>query len=212
MKRVNFYFDGFNFYYGLREICKKEPDWKRFYWIDFVAFCEEFISQGQELSKVKYFTAPPVNPQKRSRQAALLSANKVLNNDKFEIIQGKYYTKNITCNNCQGVFQAHEEKRTDVNISIHLLLDCFNDSVDKLILITADSDLITTVQTIKAQFPKKEIKIYFPPKRTSSELFKLCKPVVYLENNKKRFENAIMNDTVSSADGTKSYTKPEKWK
>ncbi len=209
MKRVIYYFDGFNFYYGLREICKSDKDWKRFYWIDFIALCEEFISSDQTLECVKYFTSPPVNVNKKSRQSALLNANKLINGSRFEVVKGKYYTKNIKCNICSGVFQTQEEKRTDVNISIQMLLDCFNNKVDKLVLVTADSDLINTVQTIKSQFPSKEVKIYFPPKRTSSELFDLCKPVVYLENNKSKFDKAVMNDIVTV--GAKSYTKPKEW-
>jgi len=210
MKRVIFYIDGFNFYYGLRDKCKESREWKAFYWLDFVAFSKQFVADEQELVKVKYFTAAPLNVGKRSRQAALLSANKLLNPAVFEIIRGKYYSKNTSCHLCKGVFQTFEEKRTDVNISIHMLLDCFHNSVDKLVLITADSDLITTVQTIKTHFPEKEIKIYFPPKRTSYELFDVCKPVVYLENNKKKFENAVMNNVVT--DGIKKYTKPPEWK
>ncbi len=209
MKRVIYYFDGFNFYYGLREMCKSDRDWKRFYWIDFVALCEEFMPNEQSLECVKYFTSPPINTNKRSRQSALLNANKLLNGDRFEIVKGKYYTKNIRCAVCTNVFQTQEEKRTDVNISIHMLLDCFNDKVDKLVLVTADSDLINTVQTIKNQFPTKEVKIYFPPKRTSSELFDLCKPVVYLEKNRSKFDKSVMNDTVT--DGLKTYTKPNEW-
>lgn len=58
MKRVIFYFDGFNFYHGLRDMCRISKDWKAFYWLDFVAFCREFIVGDQELVKVKYFTAP----------------------------------------------------------------------------------------------------------------------------------------------------------
>jgi len=90
-----------------------------------------------------------------------------------------------------------------------MILDCFENKADKLVLITADSDLVTTVQTLKSKFPDKEIKIYFPPKRSSSELFNVSKPVVYLENNKQKFEKAIMPNPVT--DGKKTYTKPENW-
>ena len=212
MKRVIFYFDGFNFYYGLREMSRASKDWKKFYWIDFVAFCDQFISDGQELSCVKYFTAPPVNTGKRGRQSALLAANKAINQERFQIVKGKYYTKNVNCQNCHSVFQMQEEKRTDVNISMHMITDCFKNNADKLVLVTADSDLITTVQTLQKEFPQKDIKIYFPPKRTSTELFNVCKPVVYLEKNKSKFENAVMNDEVKSEDGTKSYKCPPNWK
>jgi len=38
MKRTTFYFDGFNFYYGLKEKSNEDESWKEFYWIDFVKF------------------------------------------------------------------------------------------------------------------------------------------------------------------------------
>ena len=39
--------------------------------------------------------------------------------------------------------------------------------------------------------------------------YPLCKPVVYLEKNKGKFEKAIMNDSIT--DGVKTYTKPASW-
>ena len=208
-QRVSFYFDGFNFYNGLKDKCRKSPEWRDFYWIDFVKLCQAFLPQDQVLQKVKYFTAPPLNSGKRSRQATLFAANKLLNPGVFEIIQGKYYKKNVTCKLCGGVFQQPEEKRTDVNISLELMLDCFNDNTDKLVLVTADSDLISTVQAVKKYFPQKTLKIYFPPLRSSGELLKACGKVVYFENNKSKFETAVMPDTVTV--GPKSYIKPTEW-
>lgn len=54
--RVIVYVDGFNLYYG-----KKENNWKRYYWLDFVTFFEKFMGENQTLVKVKYFTAVPDN-------------------------------------------------------------------------------------------------------------------------------------------------------
>lgn len=62
-KKVVFYFDGFNFYNGFKSFTKSNTDWKKYYWIDFIKFCSQFVfsHDGQELHKVKYFTAPPIN-------------------------------------------------------------------------------------------------------------------------------------------------------
>lgn len=109
MKRVTFYFDGFNFYNGLKTKAIQDNSWKQFYWLDFVKFCNQFINEEQEIVKVKYFTSPPLNPNKKTRQAALLSANKILNPNIFEVINGKYYTKNVTCKLCNQTFQQPEE-------------------------------------------------------------------------------------------------------
>lgn len=83
-QRVTFYVDGFNFYYGLK--AKKDVDnqWQQAYWIDIVKFFQSFLSDQQELVRVIYFTASPLNPDKSSRQSAFLNANRAINGDKNE--------------------------------------------------------------------------------------------------------------------------------
>ena len=213
MIRTTFYFDGFNFYYGLKNKSHQDRVWKNFYWIDFVKLCEQFLGPDQIIEKVKYFSAAPLNAGKQSRQSALFKANKLINGDKFEIIRGKYYKKNIKCNICNQVFQMPEEKRTDVNISVHLMGDCALDKTDHLILITADSDLVPAIEFIKENYPHKKIKIYFPPTNSSADLFNTMKrKVVYLENNKYRFENSIMNDIVYNSYQSDNAHIPSGWK
>lgn len=213
MKRVTFYFDGFNFYYGLRKKSHEDRTWKKFYWIDFVKFCEQFLGPEQILEKVKYFSTAPLNSGKQSRQSALFKANNIINGNKFEIIRGKYYKKSQTCSICHNVFQVPEEKRTDVNISVHLIGDCSLNKTDNLVLITADSDLVPPIEYIKANFPRNKIKIYFPPKNSSFDLFRVSnKRIIYLENNKYKFENSVMDDEVFSSDKSDSAIIPKEWK
>ena len=87
-QRVTFYIDGFNFYYGLRRTKHNEPQWGDYYWIDMVKLCEGFLGEGQEVEKVIYFTASPLNPEKSSRQSAFLNANKLINGNRFEVVRG----------------------------------------------------------------------------------------------------------------------------
>ena len=93
MERVTVYVDGFNFYYGLRRMKAVDNDWQKFYWIDFVKFFDHFTGGNKILQKVVYFTTPPINIQKRNRQGMLLLANKLLNGNRFEVIEGKFYDK-----------------------------------------------------------------------------------------------------------------------
>lgn len=113
-KRVTFYVDGFNFYFGLKRTKKADPLWGRFYWIDMVKLLGSFLGEGQELAKVIYFTASPLSSDKNSRQSAFLNANKLINGDKFEIVRGKYLEKHIICPFCKGDIIRPEEKKTDV--------------------------------------------------------------------------------------------------
>lgn len=213
-KRVTFYIDGFNFYYGLRRARKGNPIWGKYYWIDMVKFCESFLGNDQELVKVVYFTASPLREDKSSRQSAFLNANKLLNGDKFEIIRGKYFTKNITCPICKGTIPRPEEKRTDVNISVRMMADCVLDKTDTLVLISADSDLVPPLEFIQKYYKEKKLKVYFPPSDVCRDLTDNMKrhggKPSLLDKNEKRFQNAIMEDVVS--DGTTKYEIPEKWK
>ena len=90
MKRVTFYIDGFNFYFGIKRARKANPEWNKCYWIDLVKLCGLFLGEGQILNKVVYFTASPLSPAKNSRQSSFLNANKLINGDKLEIVRGKY--------------------------------------------------------------------------------------------------------------------------
>ena len=214
MEKVTVYIDGFNFYYGLRTKRKVEPVWAKAYWVDLVKFFEMFLGENQELVKVVYFTASPLNKEKSSRQSSFLNANKLLNGDRFEIVRGKYLEKKIVCPNCKYTIIRPEEKKTDVNISIRMIADCFQGKTDSLILISGDSDLLPPIEFIQKNYPGKKIKVHFPPTIYSHNIDNNMKyhksKVVLLEKSLNKFVNCQMPDTVS-ANG-KTYTIPEKWK
>ncbi len=214
MQRVTFYVDGFNFYYGLRRCKKRDPLWKHYYWLDVVKFFESFLGKGQELEKVIYFTASPLNPQKNSRQSAFLNANKLINDERFEIVRGKYLEKHIICPYCKGDIARPEEKKTDVNISVRMIEDCVLDKTDTIALVSADSDLVPPLEFIQKYYSQKSIKVYFPPSNYSNDLkdniiHHRSKPVLLIKNMR-RFEAAVMPDEVKNE--FHRYTIPEKWR
>lgn len=51
MKRVAFYIEGFNLYFGL-----KDAGWKRYNWLDVQALAGRLLKPGQALVTVKHFT------------------------------------------------------------------------------------------------------------------------------------------------------------
>ena len=214
MERVNFYVDGFNFYHGLRRTKRTDPDWQKIYWLNFVKFFDHFMQKNEHLQKIFYFTAPDHDPDRLLRQRILFQANELINGSTFETVNGMFYRKMITCKICNNRYRVHEEKRTDVNIAIKMLDDCFFDNADTLVLVSADSDLISPLQLINYRFPNKKTRVYFPPGNKSDALHNYMKTLnqqpVYLKNNKQRFLSAVMPDTVTK-DGI-SYTIPQKWK
>jgi len=211
MERVSVYVDGFNFYYGLRRMKAVDGDWKRFYWIDFVKFFDHFKINGQIVEKVYYFTTPPLNIMKRNRQKMLFLANSLINGARFEVIEGKFFEKTLTCPVCHSRYATPEEKRTDVNICARMMRDCAFDNADTLILVSADSDLVPPLELIRRDYPAKKIRVFFPPKGFSNDLNNFMRgKVLKLQKHKIKFSNSIMPDAVAK-DG-KTYSIPPKWK
>ena len=212
--RVTFYVDGFNFYYGLKRKKQVNPHWQRFYWLDVVKFFSQFLGPGQELEKVVYFTASPLDSEKSSRQSAFLNANTLLNPDTFEIVRGKYINKIIQCPHCKTAINRPEEKKTDVNLSVRMMGDCFNNLTDVVVLVSADTDLIPPMDFILNTFADKKVRVYFPPTNNSYDIAAYMKArrsnIIRLENNEAKFANAVMPDVVSN--NIKSYIIPENWK
>ena len=213
MKRVIFYYDGFNFYNGIKSRASTDSHWKNYYWLDLVKFSEQFFKENGGVTLVKYFSSSPNNQQKKSRQSAFFSANTIINKDKFKVILGQFHSEKMTCNgNCKKEFDYLCEKRTDVNIALAMFADCYKDAVDTLVLVSADSDQIPTINFIKEHFPKKTIKVYFPPERNSTELFRLAKPIVFLNDHEDKFKASMLPSIVNNEEKTKTYYKPEYWK
>ena len=212
--RTIFYVDGFNFYYGIRNQKRIDPKWKEAYWINFIELFRQFLGPDDQFVKLKYFTASPLSAGKNSRQSALFKANNFLNGDDFQIIRGKYVDRDIECRNCGIHFTKPEEKRTDVNIATHLIGDCALDLVDKIVLVSADSDLIPPLEFIIKNYRNKKIKVYFPPSSFSADLARANpnKRVVLLKDNFRKFVNAKMDEIVYKKDRSDSASIPAPWK
>lgn len=211
-KRVIFYIDGFNFYYGIKRSSKINPQWGNAYWIDLVKLCEGFAAPDEIVEKVVYFTASPLNNEKNIRQSAFLNANKSINGERFEVVRGKYLEKQMVCPFCKTAFSRPEEKKTDVNISIRMIRDCIHNATDAITLVSADTDLMPPLELIKREFPKIKIRVYFPPANYSHDIAATLtvwkKRPTLLKNSYNRFLKVIMPDSV--ADG--KYTIPPEWK
>jgi uncharacterized LabA/DUF88 family protein len=59
-------------------------------------------------------------------------------------------------------FRVLEEKRTDVNIAVTMLVDVIEDKCDRLVLVSGDSDLVPAISTIKTIDPDKHVTVYVP--------------------------------------------------
>lgn len=161
-ERVCVYIDGFNLYFGLKS---KYPSYK---WLDVEALSKSLLKTNQTLVGCTYFTARVRNNQEKERRQskyldALLTTNVV-------IVYGKFYSKPINCHRCNNTWRGNEEKMTDVNIAVQILIDALDDKFDSVIIISGDSDLSPPVRALKEYYPNKKVIIAFPPNRSSYEL------------------------------------------
>ena len=170
--RTIVYVDGFNFYYGV----VKNTGYK---WLDFERYFT-CLRANDDIRKIKYFTALVEAGAHRVRQEALLNA--LQTRPLIETILGRFKRKRVTCMypacNATGlgdrVFEVPEEKRTDVNIAIHMLDDAYQGLCEQQVLVSGDSDLVPALQMVRYRFPTIRTIVYVPARtQTRGRAFEL---------------------------------------
>jgi uncharacterized LabA/DUF88 family protein len=203
------YIDGFNLYFALRE-----KNWRGFMWLDVIKLSEKLLRPDQELVLVRYFTSRiKNNPEKQKRQTMYLEALGTLDGSRLAIHYGDYQSIPLTCHHCNKVFQHDQEKQTDVNISVYMILDSISkredgsDKVDDIILITADSDQCPSVRA--ARSIGKNVLVVLPPGR--GEYIELPRSAdSRMELTAKKLKDCRLPDTITKSDGFE-ITCPSKW-
>jgi uncharacterized LabA/DUF88 family protein len=164
IERVIAYVDGFNLYFGL-----KSRGWCRYYWLNIQRLAQNLLKPNQRLLLTKYFTARIADPpDKQERQSTYIEALETLND--FQIFYGKYQLNPRHCSHCGFQDEVPNEKMTDVNVAVEILKDAYQDKFDVALLISADSDLVPPIKTVRELFPNKRVVIASPPGRYSVDL------------------------------------------
>ena len=165
VERAIVYIDGFNLYHGLMQA---RLDNSR--WLDLSAMSRSLLGDARRLELVRYFTTRVRNRSgDAERQSVYIDALRA--HGAIEIDFGFFLRKkDIKCSRCQNSWPDYEEKKTDVNISVRLLEDAFDDRFDVALIVSGDSDLVPAVESVKARYPGKRLIVAFPPKRRSVDL------------------------------------------
>lgn len=156
-KRSVIYVDGFNLYYGALRGSKSK-------WLNLESFFTK-LRQDDVIQNVMYFTAP-VSGSEGQRQDAYLRALATL--PLVRVVLGRFKTKPVTCgvractHHGDKVFQVPEEKRTDVNIATTILDDAYQGRMERIVLVSGDSDLAPALLMVKTRFPTIERIVYVP--------------------------------------------------
>jgi len=201
------YIDGFNLYYG----AVKDTPWK---WLNIEKYFALLLPHD-DIQTIKYFTAEIVGSHKPNQDVFIRA---LLTLDKIQVIYGLFKYKKVKClvKNCtykgEKMFHVPEEKRTDVNIAVHMLDDVFNDRCDRLIIISGDSDLVPAIKTVKKIAPNKKVIVYVPAKNeirgAAIELRKSSDRHKTLPNN--LLSKAQFPDTFTDINGN-VIQKPASW-
>jgi hypothetical protein len=84
-------------------------------------------------------------------------------------ILGKFSLRERKCPLCRNRYQAHEEKKTDINIAITLLADAVEDKFDTALILSGDSALAPVTTKLKQLCPGKKIGIIVPQNQSARE-------------------------------------------
>jgi uncharacterized LabA/DUF88 family protein len=153
------YVDGFNLYFGTLAQ-------SAFRWLDLERLAR-LLRPSDDLKRVKYFTAMVSGPT-RPHQEAYLKA--LSTRPSVEVILGNFKKKTVECANsrCPGNarklrrFTTREEKRTDVNIALHMLDDLYQNRCERFVLISGDSDLVPAIELVLFRRAFAKVNVYIP--------------------------------------------------
>ncbi|MBN2327619.1 MAG: NYN domain-containing protein [Candidatus Omnitrophica bacterium] len=112
------------------------------------------------------------------------------------------------CTSCHGNFIKHEEKETDVALSIKLIELFITHECDIAAIMTGDTDIAPAVKTTKKLFPHSQILFIFPAFRKNKSLLKLC-PHSFAINSQQYAKHQFPNPyTLKNG---KIIHKPDSW-
>jgi len=105
--------------------------------------------------------------QHRTNQVQYL---KILSDQGITILKGKFNQKQVKCPSCGVRFKIPVEKQTDINIAYKLFEVLSSGSVDVVVIVSGDTDLVPAIETSKKVFPEKSIAVVIPYGNHSTQL------------------------------------------
>ena len=150
VKRIIVYVDGANFYGGLTSINRRFTDTK----FDFENYVNYLVGKGK-LVKINYYNAlvkKKINEKIWKKQ-----------NDFFNALRKIPKCKVTLCTRKSRLTLLGEEYHTikgdDISLALDMVEDCYNNKLDKVILISGDGDFSDLLSRVKKT--QKEIEICY---------------------------------------------------
>ena len=201
-ERIAAYVDGFNLCNGLRAVRGR-----RDLWLDLESLLRAFLDPSrQELVAVNYFTAPVLGPG-AERQQTYLDAL-VAHGGCTTVWLWRFQRKQQRCRACGATWVIHEEKESDVALSVLALEDAVSGVADQVWYVSGDSDLCPSVRAVGRAAPGVRRVAVFPPRRSSVDLERAADGTVRIFDRVPSRHQ--LPDTVVGADRA-TFTRPAYW-
>ncbi len=176
-----------------------------------MALSRSILKPGQTLEHVHYFTArirdTGTNAASVRRQSTYLDA--LSTRAPFTMHEGHFLVKTAKCHACGATRTTYEEKMSDVNLAVQLVLDAGDNHFDTAIVVSGDSDLTTPIRRVLTRFPTKRVVVAFPPKRNSEDLKKAA--TAYFRLGHRNIRKSLLPDPVTTPAGI-ALPCPAAWK
>ena len=162
-ERVQCFVDGFNLYHAIDRLGAPHLKWN-----DLRALVATFTDPVRhDLTDVFYFSAwadwRPSSVKRHRDYVAAIQAQGCTPR------MGRFRESQASCHKCSYSWKTHEQKETDVNIALALLLGAAKDEYDIALLVSRDSDLTPAVRMVLKEYPGKRIRVVSPPKAGHSK-------------------------------------------
>jgi uncharacterized LabA/DUF88 family protein len=164
MMRTYVYIDGFNLYYGALKGTSHK-------WLDVKALFRSILRPENDILKIKYYTARvsarPDNPDAPTRQDFYLQAL-AAHIPELEITEGHFIQKPVTMRLMNKMrfrrsmyvrVLKSEEKGSDVNLSVHLVNDAWNNCYDCAVVCSNDGDMAEAMRIVKRERRKSVVLV-----------------------------------------------------
>lgn len=156
--RAACYIDGFNLYHAVQAL--GDPTLK---WTNLASLARSYMKPDDELVRTVFFTA--FNTWDKDKRGRHVNYVKALEAHGVEPRLSRFDKVNKHCHAQDRYCPIREEKQTDVAIGVTMLSDCYELGIQRIVLITADSDQVPAVKAIKAKFPETVVVMIAPPGR-----------------------------------------------
>ena len=202
MIRVKFYIDGFNLYHAIAELGGRKNYLK---WVNLQGLSISLLREGENLVGVEYFSAlKKTNIDRLKRHEQYIEA---LRHHDVVSHLGKFKKKRHHCRVCKENYIGWEEKETDVHIAVKIVEDAFSDEFDKAILISADTDLMPPLDSVRSFFPDKSAVVIAPPKRKGR--CRSLNPIYEIPESK--LKKNLLPEFGVDGSGTEVYRRPKEY-